>query len=199
MYCFNKKAEDIENLIRNEFITKLSHFLRMQGYVCNDHILKKSMYTYIPGLDKKTREKFLGKKDLPKFLASINKTKIVFQKALKRFLLIAINSLLIYCCNKFNKIILFKIISDKSAINKMVEIIHLNLDKGILIFNSLQGEKKDNYFFQDIIIEKINNQAIIIEEWWIDIYYSPYTKIGKKRLMESYNDLIKDYNSSNSK
>ena len=30
-----------------------------------------------------------------------------------------------------------------------------------------------------------------IKKWWKEIYYSPYTKIGKKRLIKSYDDFFK--------
>ena len=39
------------------------------------------------------------------------------------------------------------------------------------------------YFLGIYIIKKIQN-------WWKKQYYSPYTRIGKKRLLNSYNNLL---------
>jgi hypothetical protein len=192
MDYFIKKAEYIEDLIRNELRLNLVQFLYSQGQFYGEHNIEKTIYSYIPGSTEVKRANFLGKKDLHNYLTSVGKTKKIFQKALKRFLLTAINSLLIFCCSKVNKSILFKILADKTTITKMVQIIHTNLDSGILKLNSIEGDRKDTYFFQELIMSKIKNQANIIREWWVNIYYSPYTKIGKKRLEKSYDDLFKD-------
>ncbi len=55
--------------------------------------------------------------------------------------------------------------------------------------------KYDSYVNTKYIdfINFLGNQIVIkIQKWWLRKYYSPYTKIGKKRLSKSYNNLSKN-------
>jgi hypothetical protein len=34
--------------------------------------------------------------------------------------------------------------------------------------------------------------ASIIQKWWLDLYYNPYTNVGKRRLMREFNSMVND-------
>ena len=42
------------------------------------------------------------------------------------------------------------------------------------------------------MIEEVRKYMAVykIKKWWKEIYYSPHTEIGKRRLKKSYNDLF---------
>ena len=210
-----KNIKFLENIIRHGLIVSLTNFLKTQGRVYRN-VDDVSIYGYIPGNTDAKRESFLGKKDFPKYLTSLKNTKRIFQNALKRILLLALTYLIEerditviienswYHTTKFATFLtdyditmLLKIFSDKDLISKMVNIIHINLNGGILKINSFKDdEEKDKFFFQNIFVEKFVKDLNIIRNWWIDIYYSPYTEIGKKRLKASYDKLVEEAQSS---
>ena len=209
-----KNIRFLENIIRHGLKVSFINFLKTQGRVYAD--VDVSIYSYIPGNTDAKRKIFLGKKDFPKYLTSLKNTKRIFRNALKRILLLALSYLIEtrditviienswYHTTKFATYLtdydinmLMKIFSDKDLISKMVNIIHSNLDEGILKINSFKDEEEtDKFFFQDLFVEKFIKDVNIVRNWWIDIYYSPYTKIGKKRLKASYDKLVDEAQSS---
>ena len=209
----SKNSKFLEDIIRHGLLVSLTNFLKTQGRVYRN--IDVSIYGYIPGNTDTKRENFLGKKDFPKYLTSLKNTKRIFQNALKRILLLALSYLIEkrditviienswFHTTKFATYLtdyditmLLKIFSDKDLISKMVNIIHSNLDRGILKINSFKDEETDKFFFQDLFVKKFVKDANIIRNWWIDIYYSPYTEIGKKRLKASYDKLVEEAQSS---